>query len=96
MGVDSLIHGFAGYFDCDLYGRARISIHPERFSDGMFSWFPIFFPLVTPVNARKGDIIRVHFWRRVDTKKVWYEWALSEPIPTPVQNPGGRSYSIGL
>lgn len=94
--VDSLVHGFAGYFDCDLYGRARISIHPEHFSEGMFSWFPIFFPLLTPLSVRKGDVIRVHFWRRVLSQKVWYEWALSEPISTPLQNPGGRAYAIGL
>lgn len=94
--VDSLIHGFAGYFDCDLYGKARISIHPPTFSEGMFSWFEMFFPLTTPVSVKKGDTIRTHWWRRVDSKKVWYEWSLSEPVATPLQNPGGRSYAIGL
>lgn len=94
--VDSLMHGFAGYFDCDLYGKSKISIQPETFSEGMFSWFEIFFPLTTPVSLKKGQTVRAHWWRRVDDKKVWYEWALSDPVATPVQNPGGRSYSIGL
>ncbi|CAL1156198.1 unnamed protein product, partial [Cladocopium goreaui] len=83
--VDSLVHGFAGYFDCVLYGSERISIHPETFSVGMFSWFPMFFPLRHPQYLRKGSIIRSHWWRRHDAHKVWYEWALSEPAPTEVQ-----------
>eukprot|EP00435_Cladocopium_sp_Y103_P018913 s1398_g4.t1 len=56
--VDSLVHGFAGYFDCVLYGSERISIHPETFSVGMFSWFPMFFPLRHPQYLPKGSIIR--------------------------------------
>eukprot|EP00931_Biecheleriopsis_adriatica_P046988 TRINITY_DN27054_c0_g1_i1.p1 TRINITY_DN27054_c0_g1~~TRINITY_DN27054_c0_g1_i1.p1 ORF type:complete len:630 (+),score=120.56 TRINITY_DN27054_c0_g1_i1:100-1989(+) len=94
--VDSVVHGFAGYFDCVLYGDAKISIHPKTFSEGMFSWFPIFFPLRNPEFMRKGSSIRSHWWRRHDARQVWYEWALSEPAPTPVQNPGGRSFPIGL
>ncbi|CAK9100644.1 Protein arginine N-methyltransferase 5 (Shk1 kinase-binding protein 1 homolog) [Durusdinium trenchii] len=34
--VDSLVHGFAGYFDCVLYGPEHISIHPKNFS--AFIW----------------------------------------------------------
>merc|ERR1712060_476004 len=94
--VDALVHGFAGFFDCGLYGKARISIQPETFSTGMFSWFEMFFPLAAPISVKKGDTVRTHWWRRVDSKKVWYEWALSEPVVTPVQNVGGRSYAIGL
>uniref|UniRef100_A0A7S4S6V8 Protein arginine N-methyltransferase n=1 Tax=Alexandrium monilatum TaxID=311494 RepID=A0A7S4S6V8_9DINO len=94
--TDALVHGFAGYFDCELYGSARISIHPSTASEGMFSWFPMFFPLQTPVFLRRGDAIRLHMWRLHDEKKAWYEWALSEPMATPIQNPGGKSYPIGL
>jgi protein arginine N-methyltransferase 5 len=36
----------------------------------MFSWFPIFFPLKTPMGIRKGDVISVHFWRKADKHKV--------------------------
>lgn len=89
---DTLVHGFAGYFDCDLYKGVRMSIHPETYSDGMFSWFPIFFPLRTPIALKKGETIRSHWWRRHDASKVWYEWAVSEPIDMPIQNPGGRSH----
>jgi len=94
--ADALVHGFAGYFDCELYGEARISIHPVRASEGMFSWFPMFFPLQVPVFMRRGETITIHIWRLHDAKKTWYEWALSEPAPSPAQNPGGRAWPIGL
>ncbi len=45
----SCLHGFAGYFDCKLYADVHISIHPETFSTGMFSWFPLFIPIRTPM-----------------------------------------------
>jgi protein arginine N-methyltransferase 5 len=37
--------GFVGYFDSCLYKHVHISILPETFSTGMFSWFPIYFPI---------------------------------------------------
>ena len=39
------MHGFAGYFDTVLYGNVVLSIHPQTYSTGMFSWFPIYFPI---------------------------------------------------
>ena len=30
------------------------------------------------------------------TPQVWYEWALLEPQASPIHNPNGRSYHIGL
>ncbi|KAJ3210152.1 hypothetical protein HDU67_005611 [Dinochytrium kinnereticum] len=99
---DSLINGIAGYFDAVLYKDVIISIHPQTHSPGMFSWFPLFFPL------KKGDWLDVHFWRLTDNRKVWYEWA-AVPVSTAngetqsviggmtaIHNPGGRSYWIGL
>ncbi|XP_053402649.1 protein arginine N-methyltransferase 5-like [Mercenaria mercenaria] len=41
----SILHGFAGYFDTKLYGNVYLSIVPETHSPGMFSWFPILFPV---------------------------------------------------
>lgn len=94
--VDALVHGFAGYFDCELFDGVRMSIHPETYSKGMFSWFPMYFPLKTPVLMRKGETICSHWWRRHAMSKVWYEWSLSEPVPSPIQNPGGRSWTMGM
>jgi len=93
--VESLVHGFAGYFHCELYDGFAVSINPPTYSEGMFSWFPIYFPLRTPVHLREGQSLKSHWWRCQNDRKVWYEWAISEPSPSPLHNPGGRSYYIG-
>ncbi|MCJ1321606.1 methyltransferase protein [Xylographa vitiligo] len=41
-------HGLGGYFEAELYPGIELSTNPEtmeRKSEGMISWFPIFFPL---------------------------------------------------
>ena len=63
---------------------------------GMFSWFPIFFPLRNPVKLKKGDEVELHFWRLNNGKQVWYEWCITKPVAVPIHNPNGRSYTIGL
>jgi len=95
MEVDALVSGFAGYFHCELYEDVCVSISPETFSEGMISWFPIYFPLRTPMFVAKGQRLRSHWWRCSTDKKVWYEWTVSEPFPQPIHNPSGRSYHIG-
>lgn len=42
---DSVVHGLAGYFEAHLYKDVMLSIKPDTHSRGMFSWFPILFPL---------------------------------------------------
>ncbi|KAJ8895536.1 hypothetical protein PR048_000872 [Dryococelus australis] len=49
-----------------------------------------------PVHLQPGDDVTVHFWRLCNKKNVWYEWCISKPIPGPIHNPNGRSYTIGL
>ncbi|RHY93359.1 hypothetical protein DYB37_000213, partial [Aphanomyces astaci] len=96
---DGVVHGLAGYFDSVLYADTCISINPETLdlSPGMFSWFPIFFPLRTPLHVRQNDKILVCFWRQVGGGKVWYEWAVAiNDTWGPIHNPNGRSYWIGL
>ncbi|EZA48205.1 hypothetical protein DMN91_012321 [Ooceraea biroi] len=90
------LHGFSGYFTAILYKNIALSIEPSTYSTDMFSWFPLFFPLKEPIQLKAGDELAVHFWRRCDSKKVWYEWCLSKPIPVPIHNLTGRSYTIGL
>ncbi len=68
--VSATVHGFAGYFEAKLHGDIAISIVPQTFSTGMFSWFPIYIPLRTPVYARKGSAVEVHVWRCVSSRKV--------------------------
>lgn len=100
---DSVMHGIAGYFESVLYKDVTISIHPKTHSPGMFSWFPIFFPIRTPVQVPKESKVTIDFWRLTDEKKVWYEWTVSvhskageELTILPIHNPQGRSYYVGL
>jgi len=93
----ALLHGFAGYFDCKLYGDVHISIAPHNHTEGMFSWFPLYFPIKTPTYIPKGSILQVQFWRLLSTKQVWYEWSFStDNFASLIHNPNGRSWFIGL
>ena len=98
LGAGATVHGLAGYFESRLYGDVYISILPAspNFSHGMFSWFPLYFPLRTPITVSKGQRVEVHFWRKVSASKVWYEWCVTAPVCSPIHNPSGRSYWIGL
>ncbi|XP_058791996.1 protein arginine N-methyltransferase 5 [Phymastichus coffea] len=93
---DCVLHGFSGYFDAVLYKNIKISIEPRTHSPRMFSWFPIFFPIKDPITLKANDEIVSHFWRRCNSKNVWYEWTIEKPIPIPIHNPCGRSSLIGL
>ncbi|KCV67907.1 hypothetical protein, variant [Fonticula alba] len=88
--------GFAGYFDCTLFGSVHMSTHPRTHSPDMESWFPCFFPLRTPVDVRPGDRISLQVWRRSSATAVWYEWALLAPVVGQIHNSGGRSCSMLL
>ncbi|KAI6647232.1 Protein arginine N-methyltransferase 5-like [Oopsacas minuta] len=93
---NSVIHGFVGYFSSNLYKDITISIHPTTYSIGMFSWFPMYFPIRQPLYVEYADRVLVNFWRRVGKNKVWYEWSVSSPRASGVHNSGGKCYSIGL
>ncbi|OKL56315.1 hypothetical protein UA08_08437 [Talaromyces atroroseus] len=70
-------HGLAGYFETVLYDDVELSTNPvtmETKSSGMISWFPIFFPLKTPLYIPDGGEIVVTMYRQTDNRKVWYEW----------------------
>lgn len=92
----ALIHGFAGFFESKLYDNVTLSIHPPTFTPSMFSWFPLFFPLRSPVYVPGNSELVCDFWRLTDGKKVWYEWVISHPQAVPIHNPNGRSWWIGL
>ncbi|XP_050527464.1 protein arginine N-methyltransferase 5-like [Daktulosphaira vitifoliae] len=93
---DCILHGLAGYFETVLYKEVRLSIVPETFSNGMFSWFPAYFPLVNPVILSKDEQLQVNFWRFSDKHKVWYEWCISKPCQTVIHNVNGTTYSMIL
>lgn len=93
---DATMHGIGGYFDSHLYKDIDISITPSTHSPGMFSWFPMFFPLSDPIEVKTGDSIIIHFWRHCTSKQVHYEWSCSSPNVSIIHNPNGRTYYIGL
>ncbi|KAF9097028.1 hypothetical protein BGX23_009946 [Mortierella sp. AD031] len=101
--TSGMIHGVAGYFESVLYKDVMLSINPATHSPGMFSWFPIYFPVKTPLYVPTGAKVVLDFWRLTDVRKVWYEWrvrcsvdGLGEISSTALHNVGGRSSSIGL
>jgi protein arginine N-methyltransferase 5 len=109
------IHGFLGTFEAILYRGLNaashappviISTRPSSFSTGMFSWFPLYFPLKEPIHVPYDATVRLNVWRRGDSSRVWYEWSV-EVILLPgsadallvtsgVHNPKGRSYFVSL
>ncbi|KAG2462160.1 ANM5 methyltransferase, partial [Polypterus senegalus] len=93
---NTVLHGFAGYFETCLYKDVTLSIRPQTHSPGMFSWFPILFPIKQPIPLSKGTDVCVRFWRCNNGKKVWYEWGVTSPVCSAIHNPAGRSYTIGL
>ncbi|XP_053210155.1 uncharacterized protein LOC128393946 isoform X2 [Panonychus citri] len=94
--TECVLHGFAGYFDTTLIDDIKLSIIPEAHTPSLISWFPTWIPLSAPVKVTPADLITLHFWRNVNRQKVWYEWCIQSPIPTRIQNPNGKLYSIGL
>lgn len=96
IAQDVTVHGFAGYFEACLYKDVGFSTVPHTFSTGMFSWFPLFVPLVTPQRLCAGDRVDVNVWRCATPQRVWYEWSLGQPVVSPIHNPRGRSFWVGL
>lgn len=92
--LDCVLTGFAGYFDTVLYGDIMLSIHPETHSDGLSSWFPVFFPMAEPQQVRAGDKIKLNIWRCVSSNKVWYEWSTTAPIISHIHNVNGMASPI--
>ncbi|KAJ5152393.1 hypothetical protein N7492_010688 [Penicillium capsulatum] len=72
-----ICHGLAGYFETVLYGDIELSTNPvtmDAKSANMISWFPIYFPLKTPLHVPDNGEIVVTMFRQTDDRKVWYEW----------------------
>ena len=87
------VHGFRGTFSCQLYGSHTISIADHNRSAGMFSWSPLYLPVMSPFTVSGGSSLEVQLWRKSALGKVWYEWMATGH--TPLHNPGGRSSTIG-
>uniref|UniRef100_A0A8C4Z371 Protein arginine N-methyltransferase 5 n=1 Tax=Gadus morhua TaxID=8049 RepID=A0A8C4Z371_GADMO len=89
VGCNSVLHGFAGYFETTLYKDVTLS------KEQNFVGLQLFFSF-QPIPLSHNDDVTVRFWRCNNGKKVWYEWAVTEPACSAIHNPAGRSYTIGL
>jgi len=93
-----LVTGLVATFHATLYGNVAISTVPESFSFGMFSWFPLVFPLKQPfLWTPSKEALDVFLWRSCDDRKVWYEWNLStERHSSGIHNVLGKASSVAL
>ncbi|KAK2766918.1 methyltransferase protein [Arachnomyces sp. PD_36] len=102
-------HGLGGYFETVLYGDVELSTNPvtmEAKSPGMISWFPIYFPLKTPLYIPDNGQVDVTMYRQTDDRKVWYEWIVEvfcwekkpaishRPHGSTSQSPSGLAASV--
>ncbi|KAA8896874.1 PRMT5 arginine-N-methyltransferase-domain-containing protein [Sphaerosporella brunnea] len=88
-----VVHGLAGYFESVLYGDVELSTRPDTIdqkSKDMISWFPIFFPLKTPLYVPDKSEVDVSMWRQSSERKVWYEWIVEGFVRT-----GSRRFRLG-
>lgn len=92
--VDTVCHGFAGYFSAQLFSEVRISILLGQETVDMNSWYPVFIPLDNPIPMPKGTRLEVHFWRKESKTKVWYEWAVTYPTRTRIHSQNGFETSM--
>ncbi|KAK5108973.1 hypothetical protein LTR62_007607 [Meristemomyces frigidus] len=91
-------HGLGGYFETVLYcsndrQKVELSTNPVTMAEkskDMISWFPIFFPLKTPVYVPDDGQMEVSMWRQTDDRKVWYEWIVEVYIKV-----GGKKMKVG-
>eukprot|EP00823_Brevimastigomonas_motovehiculus_P006290 TRINITY_DN5161_c0_g1_i1.p1 TRINITY_DN5161_c0_g1~~TRINITY_DN5161_c0_g1_i1.p1 ORF type:complete len:151 (-),score=48.37 TRINITY_DN5161_c0_g1_i1:160-549(-) len=90
------LYGLAGYFEAQLYKDVYLSIYPPTANEGMFSWFPIYFPIKAPIYVPAHSEIEVHMWRCTSATKVWYEWCvIADSQQSGIHNALGKAYSIG-
>lgn len=108
INLSGEIHGLLGYFHSYLSPSVSLSILPlpsnhnispsltYDSSDISASWFPIYFPFHSPIYLNKDERIKIKIERKIDDKKVWYEWILLNNNNEYIHNYNGKFYSIGI
>lgn len=94
--LPAVCHGFAGYFEATLFGDIKLSTVYGQETPEMFSWFPLWIPILDPFAVEPTDDLELMFWRNLDKQKVWYEWTVTSPVSCKIHNINGRSQRIGL
>jgi len=82
----AVLHGFAGFFETQLYDKVWLSIKPDTHTPNMRSWFPMYFPINKPMNVQKGSKVTISIWRLTKSYKVWYEWSVSIEDQNQISN----------
>ena len=73
--LDAMLHGFSGFFEAVLYKDIKMSILPETHSQGLASWFPMFFPIT--VRFIETFFVSINFnnfifdYLEASTRKGW-------------------------
>lgn len=81
-----ILHGIAGYFECTLFRDVELSTRPDSGdtkSKDMLSWFPMWFPISSPLYLTEGTEVDISMWRLTDNKRVWYEWLVETYYKAP-------------
>lgn len=94
--LSAVCHGFAGYFEATLFKDIKLSTVCGQETAEMFSWFPLWIPILEPFMVEPEDDLELMFWRNLDKQKVWYEWTVTSPASCKIHNINGRSQKIGL
>lgn len=89
--VDTVCHGFAGFFSAKLFGTVELSTVVNGKTPFMDSWFAAYIPLEQPIQLPKGTKLAVQFWRKESLSKVWYQWVVTEPVASRVYSPSTLS-----
>lgn len=88
--IDTVCHGFVGYFHAKLYKDVHISTVRGQATPDMNSWFPVYIPIESAIQMRSGDTLDLHFWRKEDSIRVWYEWVVTSPMRSRFHSPRGN------
>ena len=57
------VHGFSGTFQTTLFGDVELATVPEIHTPNMYSWFPLFIPLLQPLSLQPRDTLTVAVFR---------------------------------
>ncbi len=82
MERDGLVHGLAGWFECELAEQVRMTNSP--LAAGKIDRAQIFLPIAEPVTVKAGDLVQTRLMARPDDNLL--AWTVEFPA-------GGRRFS---
>jgi len=98
----SRVYGFSGYFEATLFPGITLSTVPSSRTPKLTSWFPMFFPIVNPLDVYPDSQIDISIWRESHRAKCWYEWTVETSFHrmrsgmTSIHNSEGHAQSMSF